>query len=144
MNSSNAFYKTSNSGYGTKWQASGTVDNPVKLDGTPQYHEIGQRDLALNTSLKTYKHRLLAEMREKGELDTQVYGKIRADKEAIKKQDVVAKAFPSEAERMNYPKGALRSDNPLYGTSGGDYGKVQPSSHDLPNKYFPKSNAFTA
>ena len=31
-------------------------------------------ELALKNSKKTYKHELLKEMREKGELDTQVYG----------------------------------------------------------------------
>ena len=53
--SGNPFYKTVNNGYGENWQASqGT--NPIKLDDTPEYREVGDRDLALKNSMKTYKH----------------------------------------------------------------------------------------
>ena len=42
----------------------------------------------------------MAEMREKGELDTQVYGKIKSDMGQVKKQDVVPRAFPAQAEQL--------------------------------------------
>lgn len=32
--------------------------------------------MALKTSQRTYKHQMLQELRERGELDTQIYGKI--------------------------------------------------------------------
>ena len=41
--------------------------------------------MALKNSQRTYKHQIMKEMREKGELDTQIYGKIKADMGAIKK-----------------------------------------------------------
>lgn len=41
----------------------------------------------MKNSMRTYKHDLLKEMREQGELDTQIYGKIKEDMAAIKKAD---------------------------------------------------------
>ena len=41
--------------------------------------------MALKNSKKTYKHEVLKEMREKGELDVMVYGKIKTDMGAVKK-----------------------------------------------------------
>jgi len=76
MESSNPFYKTANTGYGTNWQASAGA-NPIKIDNTPEYREVGDRELALKNSMKTYKHQMMKEMRENGELDTQVYDKIK-------------------------------------------------------------------
>ena len=37
-------------------------------------------------------------MREKGELDTQIYARIKADMAAVKKADVIPRKFPAEAE----------------------------------------------
>ena len=85
----------------------------------------------------------MMEMREKGELDTQVYGRIKAEKDSIKKQDVVPRKFPAEAEKITYPTHALKVGNPLYMTSNMNYGSSQPASQDLPNKYFPRPEAFT-
>ena len=56
----------------------------AKSDNVPLYSEIGERDLALKHSTKTLKHRILAEMREKGALDTQIYDRIKQDKVAVK------------------------------------------------------------
>ena len=41
--------------------------------------------------MRTYKHEMLKEMREKGELDTQIYEKVKQDMAAVKKQDVYPK-----------------------------------------------------
>ena len=49
----------------------------------------GERELALKNSLRTYKHEMLKEMRENGELDTEIYGRIKSDMNAIKKADVI-------------------------------------------------------
>lgn len=35
--------------------------------------------------MRTYKHEILKEMREKGELDTEIYAKIKKDMSAVKK-----------------------------------------------------------
>ena len=99
--------------------------------------------MALKNSKKTYKHQVLKDMREKGELDTQVYGKIKGDMGAIKKQDVVPRAFPSKPDEMKYPEPALKVGNPLYTTSTMSYGN-QPKVHDAPTKYFPRPEAFTS
>ena len=109
----------------------------------PVYAEIGQRDLALKHTTKTLKHKLMAEMREKGALDTDVYDRIKQDKEAVIKQDTIPKTFPSKAEEMQYPEPVLNKGNPLYITSNTLYGKSKPSTLDFPKKYFPKNNKFT-
>ena len=67
------------------------------------------------------------EMREKGELDTQIYGKIKADMGAIKKQDVVPRAFPAQAEMIQKPESAIKIGNPLYTTSAMNYGGAVPA-----------------
>ena len=82
-------------------------------------------------------------MREKGELDTQVYDRIKADMGSIKKNEVVPRAFPSKPDEMKYPEQALKLGNPLYTTSAMAYGN-KPSQHDAPNKYFPRPEAFTS
>ena len=99
--------------------------------------------MALKNSQRTYNHMLLHELREKGELDTQVYGRIKEEKELVKKQDVIPKAFPVVVEKIKYPEHALKLGNPLYVTSNMQYGSQQPSVADLPAKYFPRPEAFT-
>lgn len=82
-------------------------------------------------------------MREKGALDTEIYDRIKQDKAAVKKQDVIPKDFPSKPEEMKYPEPVLNKDNPLYMTSNTLYGKKLPSKLDFPKKYYPKNNKFT-
>ena len=45
--------------------------------------------------MRTYKHEALKQMRENGELDTQVYGKVKADMAQLKKADVNPRPFPA-------------------------------------------------
>ena len=80
--------------------------------------------MALKNSQRTYKHQLLREMRENGEVDTQIYSKIKNDMGAVKKQDVVPRAFPSAAAELTKPENALKVGNPLYATSSMNYGGV--------------------
>ena len=86
------------------------------------YKDLGDRDLALKHSQKTYKHEVLKEMREKGELDTQVYGKIKSDMNSVKMQDVIPRDFPVKSDQINYPQHALNTGNLLYRTSNMNYG----------------------
>ena len=74
------------------------------------------RDLALKNTMRTYKHEALKQMRENGELDTQVYSRIKHDMGQIKKQDVIPRPFPAVAETIVYPEQALKK-NLLYQTS---------------------------
>ena len=129
---SDCFFRTTNSGYG------GFKENPTFAKDVPVYSEIGLRDLALRNTTKTLKHKILAEMREKGALDTEIYDRIKADKSSIKKQDIIPKKFPADAESMTYPTPSISSGNPLYMTTNNVYGKIKPSELDLPKKYFPK------
>ena len=46
---------------------------------------------------------LLQELREKGELDTHCYDRIKQEKDMIKKQDVIPKEFPAKVEQIKYP-----------------------------------------
>ena len=48
----------------------------------------GDRELALKNSQRTFKHQVLHEMRENGELDVTVYGKIKEDMTQIKKNEI--------------------------------------------------------
>ena len=132
-----AFFKTTNSGYG------GAKENPTFARDVPVYGEIGERDLALRHTTKTLKHKIMAEMREQGALDAEIYERIKQDKAAVKKQDVIPKTFPSKPEEMTYPEPVLNKGNPLYQTSNTLYGAKKPSALDFPKKYYPKNNKFT-
>tara|TARA_B110000305_G_scaffold214348_1_gene251016 strand:+ start:353 stop:700 length:348 start_codon:yes stop_codon:yes gene_type:complete len=93
--------------------------------------------------MRTYKHEALKEMRENGELDTQVYGRIKHDSAQIKKQDVIPRAFPAKAEEIKYPEQALKK-NLLYQTSNQGYGSKVPQEQDLPKKFYPRPESFTS
>ncbi len=72
-------------------------------------------------------------MKEKGELDTEIYQKIKAEKEMIKKQDCYSKDFPSKADTVKYPEAGIKTTNPLFQTSNGGYGTSKPTEHDIPS-----------
>ena len=92
--------------------------------------------------MRTFKHEALKEMRENGELDTQVYGRIKYDNAQIKREDVIPRPFPAKAENIKYPEQALKK-NLLYQTSNQSYGSKIPQTEDLPTKYFPRPESFT-
>ena len=75
----NPFFRTENGGYGTQWASHEGGRNPVKAENTPMYREAGDRELALKNSQRTYKHEVLREMRENGELDSDIYASIKAN-----------------------------------------------------------------
>ena len=68
----------------------------------------GSRDILLKNSQKTFKHEALKEMRENGELDTQVYARIKYDNAQIKREDVIPRDFPANASDIKYPEQALK------------------------------------
>ena len=121
------------------WEA-GMVNDPAEV---PQYKELGERNLALKNSQRTYKHQIMKEMRENGEVDAQIYAKIKADMSVAKKQEVQPRAFPSAAAEIPKPANALKVGNPLYTTSAMNYGDVKPAQADIPTKFFPRPEAFT-
>ena len=63
---------------------------------------------------------------------------------AIKKQDVVPRDFPSKAEEIQRPANALNVGNPMYATSAMSYGGQGPANADMPTKYYPRPEQFTA
>ena len=83
-------------------------------------------------------------MRENGEIDGQIYAKIKTDMAAVKKVDVPPRPFPAQADELRKPENALKVGNPLYATSSMNYGNVQAAQQDMPNKYFPRPEAFTS
>jgi hypothetical protein len=99
----------------------------MSLQETPDYKDLGERELALKNSLRTYKHEVLKEMRENGELDTQIYDKVKEDMKAVKKASVIPKQFPASAEQMKYPDHGLNTGNLLYRSSNMGYGAQKPS-----------------
>ena len=73
--------------------------------------------MELKKTLITYKHEATKAMREAGELDTQIYGRIKNDMAQIKKQDVTPKQFPvSNADNIKYPGQGLKK-NLIYQTT---------------------------
>ena len=110
---------------------------------TPEYADIGNRELALKNQMKTYKHEVLKEMREKGELDTKVWGRIKSDMESIKVSDVIPREFPTTAASLQYPENGKKIGSLLYMTSSMAIGNKKPSEIDMPSKYFPRPESFT-
>ena len=81
----------------------------------------------MKNSLRTYKHEVLKEMRENGELDIMIYDKIKKDMASIKKESVLPKNFPATAEQIKYPDHGLNIGSLLYRTSNMTYGCTKPS-----------------
>ena len=73
-------------------------------------------------------------MRENGELDTQIYDRVKKDMAAIKKDGVGPRQFPCEATQIKYPEQGLNVGSLLYRTSNMSYGNTKPSQQDLPSK----------
>lgn len=67
-------------------------------------------------------------MRENGELDTEIYEKVKTDMAAAKKQTVIPKEFPGATQEMKYPDHGLNIGNLLYRTSNMGYGTTKPST----------------
>lgn len=63
---------------------------------------------------------------------------------AVKMIDKPPRAFPAQAAELTRPENALKVGNPLYATSSMNYGGTMPAQQDMPNKYFPRPEAFTA
>jgi hypothetical protein len=63
-------------------------------------------------------------MRARGELDTQVYEKIEANKKLIKLPECEPRDFPAKADEIRYPEKAIKVGNPLFVTSNMHYGSV--------------------
>ena len=63
-------------------------------------------------------------------MDGQIYGKIKNNQNAVKREDVVPRAFPSKAEEMKNPPNALKTGNALYATSNMGYGGLVPKAQD--------------
>lgn len=93
--------------------------------------------MALKNSMRTYKHDMLTEMRERGELDTDVYGRIKSDMESIKMKDIIPREFPARAEDIKYPENALNIGSLLYKTTNMTYGTHKPNEMDMPSKLNP-------
>ena len=69
-------------------------------------------------------------MREEKQLDTQIYDKIKANQNAVKREDVVPRAFPSKAEEMKNPPNSMKIGNALYATSNMGYGGTAIKTQD--------------
>ena len=83
-------------------------------------------------------------MRENGEVDGAIYGKMKADMALVKKVDIAPRAFPSQAAERTCPENALKVGNPLYATSSMNYGGVAAAPQDIPNKFHPRPEKFTS
>ncbi len=95
-------------------------------------------------------------MRENGELDTQIYDKIKSDMAQIKRDGIQPRSFPAQADQIKYPDQGLNVGSLLYRTSNMSYGNTKPSQQDLPSneieysnlynfiaKYYPRPENFT-
>ena len=81
-------------------------------------------------------------MRENGELEPELYARVKNDKAQLKKQDVVPRVFPTACKDITYPEPAMKK-NLLYQTSSQVYGSTLPVEADMPTKYFPRPENFT-
>lgn len=73
-------------------------------------------------------------MRENGELDTQIYEKVKKDMATVKKESAAPRDFPSLASQIKYPDQGINVGSLLYRTTNMTYGNAKPSQQDLPSK----------
>ena len=131
-----SFYQTTNNAYGKPWVSTDGV-HPNKPDvQVPTYKEIAEVDLSQRTGLKLLKSRIMKELDEEERPEQHTYDP------CVPPPRITQLAV--RAEEMKYPAQGLKGlDNPKYMTSNRDYGRVQPTQFDLPNKYFPINNKFS-
>lgn len=65
--------------------------------------------------------------------------------EKVLSADRPPKKFPVEADAYSYPESGKRgANNPLYSSSSQTYGSMAPDWHQIPDRFFPSTNKFTA
>jgi len=132
-----AFYGTSNGEYKGHWH-----------DGLPGY-QAGQVPkistvLAARPTIRKPVRPLMTTAK------TILADQIQAEKKAqegdkVLSADRMPKKFPVDCKNYSYPKVDKRgADNPLYATSAQSYGSEPPDWHQVPDRYFPSTNKFTA
>lgn len=131
---------TTNSEYGTQWQSTSGVDPSIPQAKVSTYRMVSETSKNQKVGLKLLKTKIMLEKEiedlETGAPEPYVYDPCLPWPRTNE--------FPVKAETIKYPKCELRgNDNPLYWTSNRDYGRVKPSSFDLPPKFHPIDNKFS-
>lgn len=65
------------------------------------------------------------------------------EKKKFDRNIVVPKKFPVKEGTYKAPPQGLNIGNPLYMSSNKDYGYLQPTSFEIPNRFYPRNNTFT-
>ena len=68
---------------------------------------------------------------------------IDKEKKKLDRNVVVAKKFPCRHDQIKYPELGLNIGNVLYNTENRNYGALQPTEFEIPNRFFPKDCTYT-
>jgi hypothetical protein len=133
-------FTTTNGEYGKNW-VSTNGEHPMRTQAEiKNYRQVAENDLMQKTGLKIMKAKIMREKMiedlENGEPETFTYDPC-VQYPQITQLNV-------KADEMVYPPSGLKgTDNPMYMTRNGEYGRVKPLQQDLPSKYFPITNKFS-
>mmetsp|Transcript_70301 Transcript_70301/g.139338 ORF Transcript_70301/g.139338 Transcript_70301/m.139338 type:complete len:194 (-) Transcript_70301:97-678(-) len=132
-----AFYGTSNGEYKGHWH-----------DGLPGYQagQVPKISAVLGARPTIRKPVRPLTTTAKTILADQIRAESKAQEgEKVISADRMPKKFPVDHNNYSYPKVDKRGvGNPLYATSSQAYGSEPPVAHQVPDRYFPSTNKFTA
>jgi len=135
-----AFYKTSASDYGVKWNVSNT-ERPVYTD-IPSHSQIGKNLPQFRKAERLLKNQLVAAKWGKQDSDEHL-DELSAAKKKLDQNAIVAKKFPVQPGQYKIPEQGLKVGTPLYMTTYMDVGRLHPSEFEIADRYHPINNTFT-
>jgi len=135
-----AFYKTTTSDYGAKWNVS-NEKKPVSTD-IPSYQQIGANLPQFRKTEKILKNQLVAAKWGKQEGDEELDA-LTAAKRKLDQNAIVAKKFPVEPGQYKVPEQGLKVGTPLYMTTYMDIGRLLPSEFEIADRYHPITTHFS-
>lgn len=137
----NPLYRTSNMEYSPKW----LINNDTTIENykLPTFKEINESQ----KKIKTLELKIKSKFTKKKNEDLKNENSENLDVEDLKlknnKNAINSKKCNFNFEKYKIEKSLMNSNNPLYMTSNMDYGRLNPSKHEVHNRWFPKSNEFS-
>jgi len=135
-----AFYKTTSSDYGSKWQVS-NEKKPLATE-IPTYSQLGQTLPQFRKTEKVLKNQLVAAKWGQKETDEEM-DPLQAAKRKLDQNAIVAKKFPVQPGEYQIPQHGLKIGTPLYMTSYMDVGRLHPSEYEISDRYHPITTHFS-
>lgn len=132
-----AMYTTTNKDYGQPFVQDKSVVHT--------YCEIVESQTEFKRAEKQLKNKTVATKYSGNKYeDDSSMDELMKEKRKFDRNVVIPKKFPIKEGQYKAPEYGLKIGNPLYMTSNKDYGILQPTSFEIPNRFYPRDNSYTS